>query len=61
MDRSAYPPECVTGEAHTPVRIEAAERPHHANVTFADQVFQWQAIAAIDLNNSSNEAKLAPN
>ena len=58
LDRRADPPHGVGGQAEAAVRIEALHRLHHADIAFADQLADRQAVAAVAHGDLGDEPQM---
>ena len=58
LDRGPDPPHGVGGQAEAAIGIEALHRLHHADIAFADQLANRQAVAAIAHGDFRNEAQM---
>ena len=58
LDGRTNPPHCVGCQAKSPIRVEALHSLHHADVAFADQFTDRQAIAAIAHGNLCDQAQV---
>ena len=56
---SAHPPSGIRCESKTELWIKPPHGVHHTDIALADQVAEWQPIAAVAKGYLGNQAKMA--
>jgi hypothetical protein len=58
LDRRADPPHGIGRQPEAAIGVEALDRLHHADIAFADQLTDRQAVSAVSHGNFCNKAQM---